>query len=283
MKRNSPSAFRLRIRTKTHKLRRCSGRSTETLSAILGPRNCRSCVTSRAWLQPALRHRTLLKPIRMPQSHEHCIIFRDDSVAMERRFEDPQAIIEAHDADGFFRGAGVGRSGTAAGQVAGRIFFLRGGLSAGTEAAASCCPTGGGPRLICLGVFDGAGRVSPADPRGHPPSRPTVRSLMPARRGVSTTMSPFRAPAPASAAGRLLPGQFDFPFPRGWIATADAAFEKLAARQPVNMARSVSLGGPMILSRSPELFFEIDGDGWIEAHPMKGTAPAARPRPRTPG
>jgi para-aminobenzoate synthetase component 1 len=35
----------------------------------------------------------------------------------------------------------------------------------------------------------------------------------------------------------------------------------------------VSLGGPVILSRSPELFFDIDADGWIEAHPMKGTAP----------
>ena len=35
----------------------------------------------------------------------------------------------------------------------------------------------------------------------------------------------------------------------------------------------VDLGGPVILSRSPELFFQIDEDGWIETHPMKGTAP----------
>jgi para-aminobenzoate synthetase component 1 len=31
--------------------------------------------------------------------------------------------------------------------------------------------------------------------------------------------------------------------------------------------------GPIVLSRSPELFFEIDREGWIETHPMKGTAP----------
>jgi len=41
----------------------------------------------------------------------------------------------------------------------------------------------------------------------------------------------------------------------------------------VHYGALVNLGGPMILSRSPELFFEIDGDGWIETHPMKGTAP----------
>src|SRR6185437_17160369 len=33
------------------------------------------------------------------------------------------------------------------------------------------------------------------------------------------------------------------------------------------------LGGPIVLSRSPELFFDIDDEGWIETHPMKGTAP----------
>jgi para-aminobenzoate synthetase component 1 len=34
----------------------------------------------------------------------------------------------------------------------------------------------------------------------------------------------------------------------------------------------VALGGPIILSRSPELFFEVSADGWIESLPMKGTA-----------
>ncbi len=35
----------------------------------------------------------------------------------------------------------------------------------------------------------------------------------------------------------------------------------------------VSLGDPVVLSRSPELFFQVDADGWIETHPMKGTTP----------
>jgi para-aminobenzoate synthetase component 1 len=45
----------------------------------------------------------------------------------------------------------------------------------------------------------------------------------------------------------------------------------MTGRQPVRYAALVDLSGPVILSRSPELFFEVDVDGWIETHPMKGT------------
>lgn len=50
-------------------------------------------------------------------------------------------------------------------------------------------------------------------------------------------------------------------------------FNALAKRQPVRYATYCDLGGPIVLSRSPELFFEVDNDGWIETHPMKGTMP----------
>ncbi|TIU16964.1 MAG: aminodeoxychorismate synthase component I, partial [Mesorhizobium sp.] len=40
----------------------------------------------------------------------------------------------------------------------------------------------------------------------------------------------------------------------------------------------VALGDPIVLSRSPELFFEIDAAGRIETHPMKGTAPRGATR-----
>jgi para-aminobenzoate synthetase component 1 len=58
-----------------------------------------------------------------------------------------------------------------------------------------------------------------------------------------------------------------------WNGDPIAAFWSLIERQPVHYAALVNLGGPVILSRSPELFFNVDSDGWIETHPMKGTAP----------
>lgn len=51
----------------------------------------------------------------------------------------------------------------------------------------------------------------------------------------------------------------------------------LAKGQPVPFGALVDLGGgPVLLSRSPELFFEIDEDGAIETRPMKGTAPRGK-------
>lgn len=48
----------------------------------------------------------------------------------------------------------------------------------------------------------------------------------------------------------------------------------LRARQKVGHGAYVDLGvGPILVSRSPELFFGLDAGGRIEARPMKGTAP----------
>ncbi|SMO40510.1 aminodeoxychorismate synthase component I [Paracoccus laeviglucosivorans] len=48
----------------------------------------------------------------------------------------------------------------------------------------------------------------------------------------------------------------------------------LARLQPVGHAAFADMGvGPVIVSRSPELFFATSADGRIEARPMKGTAP----------
>jgi para-aminobenzoate synthetase component 1 len=58
-----------------------------------------------------------------------------------------------------------------------------------------------------------------------------------------------------------------------WSGDAVSVFAALIARQPVKYGALIDLGGPIILSRSPELFFEIDREGWIETRPMKGTVP----------
>ena len=68
-------------------------------------------------------------------------------------------------------------------------------------------------------------------------------------------------------------GNLTFPIDAEWHGDPLEAFHALAERQPVKYGALVDLGGPVILSRSPELFFKVYTDGWIETHPMKGTAP----------
>ncbi len=53
----------------------------------------------------------------------------------------------------------------------------------------------------------------------------------------------------------------------------DALYAALLAKQSVPHGALVDLGGPALLSRSPELFFSIDAERNITARPMKGTAP----------
>ena len=56
--------------------------------------------------------------------------------------------------------------------------------------------------------------------------------------------------------------------------TALGLYGALRARQRVGHGVFCDLGqGPVVVSRSPELFFTVDGAGQISARPMKGTAP----------
>lgn len=76
--------------------------------------------------------------------------------------------------------------------------------------------------------------------------------------------------------GDSFQGNLTFPFTAEWAGDPWAAFLQLAAKQPVAHSSFCSLGGETILSRSPELFFKIDKDRWIETHPMKGTSPRGK-------
>jgi len=66
------------------------------------------------------------------------------------------------------------------------------------------------------------------------------------------------------------------PIEARWSGDPRSVFWSLVARQPVHYGALIDLGGPVIVSRSPELFFKVDEAGWIETHPMKGTAPRGK-------
>lgn len=81
-------------------------------------------------------------------------------------------------------------------------------------------------------------------------------------------------------AGDCYQGNLTFPIKAQWDGDPFALFNELSKRQQVGHACYCNFGSassaPIILSRSPELFFEVDKDGWIETHPMKGTSPRGK-------
>src|SRR5690606_17361697 len=77
------------------------------------------------------------------------------------------------------------------------------------------------------------------------------------------------------AAGDIYQANLTFPLAVETRADPLALYGAMRRAQPVRYGALVALDGPLLLSASPELFFEVDGEGWIETRPMKGTA--ARP------
>ncbi|WP_458792224.1 aminodeoxychorismate synthase component I [Yoonia sp. MH D7] len=74
------------------------------------------------------------------------------------------------------------------------------------------------------------------------------------------------------AAGDIYQANLTFPLTCKRTGTLDALYAGLQAKQAVPFGALVDLGGPALLSRSPELFFAIDAKRQITARPMKGTA-----------
>ena len=74
-------------------------------------------------------------------------------------------------------------------------------------------------------------------------------------------------------AGDIYQANLTFPLHCKRTGSLDALYAALQAKQSVPHGALVDLGGPALLSRSPELFFSIDAQRNIKARPMKGTAP----------
>jgi len=74
-------------------------------------------------------------------------------------------------------------------------------------------------------------------------------------------------------AGDIYQANLTFPLHCKRTGSLDALYAALQAKQSVPHGALVDLGGPALLSRSPELFFRIDAERNIKARPMKGTAP----------
>lgn len=73
--------------------------------------------------------------------------------------------------------------------------------------------------------------------------------------------------------GDIYQANLTFPMTAQRTGTIDGLYAALRAKQAAPFGALVDLGGPVLLSRSPELFFHLDSRGKMTARPMKGTAP----------
>lgn len=184
-------------------------------------------------------------------------------------FAEPEEIIVAHEAQEFLLALERMDAARADGK------YLAGYMSyeAGYLFEKKLAPLAGVQRdvpLLCFGVF--------ASPSGDNAKLPP-KTLMNADDFLSD-VKPGWTLAEYSAQfsklhqhlrqGDCYQANLTMPIHARWHGDPLTAFWSLIERQPVKYGALVNLGGPVILSRSPELFFSVK-EGWIETHPMKGT------------
>ncbi len=123
--------------------------------------------------------------------------------------------------------------------------------------------------LMLFGVFDAPHKPDPmpipGDDVGFSDFRPAWKAAQ--------YRAPFERVTELLAAGDIYQANLTFPLVAEARGTPEALYAALIARQSVPYGAFVDLGGPVLLSRSPELFFRVDATGKIETHPMKGTQP----------
>jgi para-aminobenzoate synthetase component I len=213
----------------------------------------------------------------MTPDHRGFTLFRDDFSGEELLFREPSALIVAQEADEFAPALAAVEEARSAGRwLAGYVSYEAGYLL--EPKLAPLLPDARRAPLLCFGVFDG-----PGDPRGRRPFRPSSneepRIETPRPRWSRADYAPrFERLHAHLRAGDCYQANLTFPIDARWQGDPLALFNALARRQSVRHSALIELAGPVVLSRSPELFFEVSREGTIEARPMKGTAPRGRTR-----
>jgi para-aminobenzoate synthetase component 1 len=203
------------------------------------------------------------------------ILFRDDFSGEEILFDRPREIVTAERVEDFFPALeAIQRAHDAGRWLAGYFSYEAGYLL--EPKLAPIIPSKRRTPLLVIGVFD-----RPAEAPMARPGRLRTNGPIHGARATWTYEDykrRFDRLHRHLRQGDCYQANLTFPVEANWTGDPLSAFDALAGRQKVKYGALVDLGGPVVLSRSPELFFEIDGDGWIETHPMKGTAPRGATR-----
>jgi para-aminobenzoate synthetase component 1 len=205
----------------------------------------------------------------MPEPH---ILFRDDTSGQVMLFADPAEIIVAHTAAEVFVALTRMEEAKASGKwLAGYMSYEAGHLF--EDKLAPFATENRETPLLCFGIFDAP--QADTHPLAQPSQRLENEEFLTAPKAgwdFATYQNRFDRLHRHLRQGDCYQANLTMPIEARWTGDPRAAFWSLISRQPVKYGALVDLGGPVILSRSPELFFRTDEDGWIETHPMKGTA-----------
>ncbi|WP_106404873.1 aminodeoxychorismate synthase component I [Agrobacterium bohemicum] len=196
-------------------------------------------------------------------------LFRDDTTGSVMLFAEPEEMIIAHEAQEFLPAIERMQAARADGKyLAGYMSYEAGYLF--EKKLAPLADVKRDVPLLCFGVF--------ASPSGDD-AKLSPDTLVNADDFLSD-IKPGWTLAEYSAQfsklhqhlrqGDCYQANLTMPIHARWHGDPLTAFWSLIERQPVKYGAFVNLGGPVILSRSPELFFSVK-EGWIETHPMKGT------------
>jgi para-aminobenzoate synthetase component 1 len=203
---------------------------------------------------------------------ERYVLFRDDTSGQVMLFSDPAEIITARTRAEFFDGLARIEEAKAAGRwLAGYMSYEAGCLF--EDKLALFAKENRETPLMCFGVFDSP--QTEAHPLARPRQRPENEEFLTAPKAAwnfPIYKERFDRLHRHLRQGDCYQANLTMQVEARWNGDPNAAFWSLIERQPVKYGALVDLGGPVVLSRSPELFFRTDEDGWIETHPMKGTA-----------
>jgi para-aminobenzoate synthetase component 1 len=198
------------------------------------------------------------------------VLFRDDLAGEDLLFEAPSALIESHGAADFAAALGLAEAARSSGKwLAGYFSYEAGYLF--EPKLRPLLPEGRRTPLMRFGVFDGPSNTGLSRAVAQPSNGP-IFDARPAW-SFADYEPKFRRVHRHLREGDCYQVNLTFPVRAGWTSDPLSAFAALTARQPVRYGALAALGDPVLLSRSPELFFAVDQDGIIESRPMKGTAP----------
>lgn len=208
----------------------------------------------------------------MHQPPRPVAFFRNDLTDEVMCFSEPDEILLAHEPAELFpmleRAETLRRAGK---WLAGYISYEAGYLL--DPSLRPNLPENRRAPLLCLGAFE----VPSGAWQGTPSPGDTPRLFDPKPLWTFDDYRPrFEKLHRHLRLGDCYQGNLTFPVYARWQGDPLALFQSLTARQPVRYAAFIDLGGPVVLSRSPELFFQVSADGWIDTLPMKGTMPRGK-------